>query len=152
VGVQDQYHDHAKAQTQKTYKIVYPYLNLGLDLSLLSYDIAYLFNKTDSYRPWHTWLGVRIERKGMDDPVSQKSRPKSMYQLSALDKSISPVETTTPTSSSIAATEAISVVVFPFITTIATGPDLNNESQPYCSPKTTPDITHSGHLPAAIHR
>jgi hypothetical protein len=59
-----------KRQIQRTYKRIYPYVNLGLDLSLLSYDIAYLFNKTDSYRPWHTWLGLRIERKGPDEIVS----------------------------------------------------------------------------------
>jgi peroxin-12 len=54
---------------QRVYKAVYPYVNLGLDLSLLSYDIAYLFDKTDNYRPWHTWLNLRIERKGVDEIV-----------------------------------------------------------------------------------
>jgi hypothetical protein len=52
------------------YKAAFPYVNLGLDLSLLSYDIAYLFDKTDNYRPWHTWLGLRIERKGIDELAS----------------------------------------------------------------------------------
>lgn len=63
----------ADNQIQRTFRLVYPYLNLGLDLSLLSYDIAYLFDKTDNYRPWHTWLGLRMERKGMDDMVSSTS-------------------------------------------------------------------------------
>jgi peroxin-12 len=63
-------------QAQRTYKALYPYVNLGLDLSLLSCDIAYLFDKTDSYRPWHTWLGLRIERKGPDDIVSTSNYTK----------------------------------------------------------------------------
>lgn len=57
-------------QRQRMFKLLYPYINLGLDLSLLGYDIAYLFDKTDSYRPWHAWLGIRVERKGPDDMVS----------------------------------------------------------------------------------
>jgi hypothetical protein len=52
------------------FKVLYPYINLGLDVSLLGYDIAYLFDKTDCYRPWHSWLGVRVERKGPDEMVS----------------------------------------------------------------------------------
>jgi len=74
-----------EGQTQQTYKRIYPYLNLGLDLSLLSYDIAYLFDKTDSYRPWHTWLGLRIERKGPDETVSTR---RSNAHLTADNKPI----------------------------------------------------------------
>ena len=42
-------------------------MNLGLDVVLLSNDIAYLFDKTPFYRPWHRWLGVRVRRVGPDD-------------------------------------------------------------------------------------
>ena len=61
--------DYGNADLPKSlFKTVYPYLNLGLDLGLLGHDIAYLFEKTDSYRPWHRWLGVRVERRA--EPVS----------------------------------------------------------------------------------
>ena len=49
-------------QSQRLFKRLYPYLNLTLDLTFLSYDLAYLFIRTDHYRPWHRLLGVHIER------------------------------------------------------------------------------------------
>lgn len=44
------------------YKRLYPYVNLGVDLAFLSYDLAYLFRKTEHYRPWHRLLRIHIER------------------------------------------------------------------------------------------
>ncbi|KAL7424563.1 ubiquitin-protein ligase peroxin 12 [Cryptotrichosporon argae] len=54
------------SEPEKAYRTLYPYANLALDLALLSYDVGYLFRRT-AYRPWHTWLGVRIERRA-DEP------------------------------------------------------------------------------------
>lgn len=54
---------------------MYPYLNLSFDLSLLAYDVAYMFDRTDSYRPWHRWLGLRIGRRGPDDDEVSNSSP-----------------------------------------------------------------------------
>lgn len=35
-----------------------------------------MFDRTDSYRPWHRWLGLRIGRRGPDDDqVSSSSSP-----------------------------------------------------------------------------
>ena len=54
-------------QYQRAFKLVYPYANLALDLSFLSYDLRYLFGQSDAYRPWHSWLWLRVERRGPDD-------------------------------------------------------------------------------------
>lgn len=54
-------------QPQRLFKAVYPFVNLGIDLTFLGYDLAYLFNKTDHYRPWHRVLGLRIQRRGHED-------------------------------------------------------------------------------------
>lgn len=56
--------------SQKLYKRLYPYINLGVDLAFLSYDMAYLFRKTEYYRPWHRFLRVRIERDDGETPAS----------------------------------------------------------------------------------
>lgn len=50
-------------QPQRLFKRIYPYANLALDMTFLSYDVAYLFGKTDAYRPWHRWLDLTIERR-----------------------------------------------------------------------------------------
>ena len=68
-------------QYDRAFKMVYPYLNLGLDVGLLGYDVAYLFDKTDSYRPWHRLLGVRVERRGPEDKVSPTPPCSSSYPL-----------------------------------------------------------------------
>ena len=59
----------ADYQFDQGFRKLYPYVNLGLDVGLLGYDIAYLFDKTDKYRPWHRWLGLQVQRKGPDDTV-----------------------------------------------------------------------------------
>ncbi|WVQ84852.1 hypothetical protein IAT38_007009 [Cryptococcus sp. DSM 104549] len=60
----------AVSRSQKVFRKVYPYANLALDVTFLGYDIAYLFEKTNSYRPWHTWLGLRVTRRGPEDEES----------------------------------------------------------------------------------
>ncbi|WWC92657.1 uncharacterized protein L201_007616 [Kwoniella dendrophila CBS 6074] len=57
----------AVTKSQKIFKLVYPYLSLGLDLTFLGYDLAYLFEKTNYPRPWHRWLGLKVIRAGPDD-------------------------------------------------------------------------------------
>jgi len=51
---------------QKLFVSLYPVGVTVFEGTLLAYDFAYLFNKTDAYRPWHKWLGVRVQR-AMDD-------------------------------------------------------------------------------------
>lgn len=54
---------------QRLFVATYPYAVTTFEGALLANDLAYLFNKTDYYRPWHRWLGVRVERRmNEDDP------------------------------------------------------------------------------------
>ncbi len=62
-------------QSERAFKLIYPYANLALDLTFLGYDLAYLFDRSDSYRPWHRWLGLRIERRGPANEQVGFSRP-----------------------------------------------------------------------------
>jgi peroxin-12 len=52
---------------ERIFKRIYPYANLGFDATFLAYDLAYLFDCTQHYRPWHRLLGLRIERRDADD-------------------------------------------------------------------------------------
>ncbi|WVQ95909.1 hypothetical protein IAU59_003008 [Kwoniella sp. CBS 9459] len=63
----------AVTKTQRVYKTLYPYVNAGMDLVFLGYDIAYLFDKTNHYRPWHKWLGIQVSRRGPEDDVDDDS-------------------------------------------------------------------------------
>ncbi|WWC73836.1 uncharacterized protein I206_107808 [Kwoniella pini CBS 10737] len=59
----------AITRTQKAFKVLYPYLSLGLDLTFLGYDLAFLFEKINYPRPWHKWLGLKVIRKGPEDEI-----------------------------------------------------------------------------------
>ncbi|OCF39681.1 hypothetical protein I317_06536 [Kwoniella heveanensis CBS 569] len=63
----------AATKTERVYKTLYPYVNAGVDLVFLGYDIAYLFEKTNSYRPWHRWLDIQVSRRGPEDDVDDNS-------------------------------------------------------------------------------
>jgi len=67
-------------QSQRAFKLIYPYANLAMDLTFLGYDLAYLFERSDAYRPWHSWLGLRIERRGPDDETVSEDRARSLHQ------------------------------------------------------------------------
>lgn len=56
-------------RTQDAYKLVYPYANTLYELMLLGYNVAYIFEKTASYRPWLQWLNVDIRRLSAHDHV-----------------------------------------------------------------------------------
>lgn len=59
---------------QRTFVRLYPWLSTAFEASLLAYDLAYLFNRTPYFRPWHKLLGVRVERRvDEDDPNAAKS-------------------------------------------------------------------------------
>lgn len=49
--------------------MMYPYMNISLELWLLVWNIAYLFDKATAYRPWLNWIGVDIRRLGLEDFV-----------------------------------------------------------------------------------
>lgn len=55
---------------QKIFLKVYPTAVTAFETTLLAYDVAYLFEKTEFFRPWHRWLGVRIERAIDEAPPS----------------------------------------------------------------------------------
>ncbi|ORY34562.1 Pex12 amino terminal region-domain-containing protein [Naematelia encephala] len=63
----------AVSASRRVFKSLYPYVNLGFDLTLLGYDLAYLFEKTDYYRPWHRLLGLHVERRGTGVTSESKS-------------------------------------------------------------------------------
>ncbi|WVO14945.1 hypothetical protein L204_102586 [Cryptococcus depauperatus] len=63
--------------TQRIFKVAYPYANLGLELVFLGYDIAYLFEKTSFYRPWHKLLGLKVTR--VDSGAMDQTRASSFF-------------------------------------------------------------------------
>ncbi|KDR83451.1 hypothetical protein GALMADRAFT_274898 [Galerina marginata CBS 339.88] len=52
---------------RRAFKASYPYINASTELWLLLWNIAYLFDRTPSYRPWLSWAGVDIRRLGIED-------------------------------------------------------------------------------------
>ena len=56
-------------RTQDAYKLLYPYANTLYELVLLGYNVAYIFDKTASYRPWLQWLNIDIRRLSANDHV-----------------------------------------------------------------------------------
>ncbi|WVQ66195.1 uncharacterized protein L199_004374 [Kwoniella botswanensis] len=70
---------------QRTFKLIYPYLSLGVDLTFLGYDLAFLFEKTTYPRPWHRWLGLKVIRRGPED------EPESTGILSKLPPLLPPL-------------------------------------------------------------
>ncbi|KAF8809158.1 hypothetical protein BYT27DRAFT_6536927 [Phlegmacium glaucopus] len=54
---------------RRIFKTAYPYLNASFELWLLLWNVAYLFDRAPSYRPWLTWIGVDIRRLGVEDFV-----------------------------------------------------------------------------------
>lgn len=59
--------DRQLSLLQKAFVKLYPVGVTAFEGTLLAYDFAYLFNKTEYYRPWHKWLGVRVVRAIDDD-------------------------------------------------------------------------------------
>ncbi|KAG5716083.1 Ankyrin repeat protein nuc-2 [Termitomyces sp. T112] len=56
-----------KARLKRSFKVVYPWLNVSFELWLLSYNMAYLFDRKPFYRPWLSWIGVDLRRLGSED-------------------------------------------------------------------------------------
>jgi len=56
-----------KGRFRRIFKIAYPYLNASFELWLLLWNIAYLFDRAPSYRPWLSWICVDIRRLGIED-------------------------------------------------------------------------------------
>lgn len=52
------------------YKKTYPWLNMGFEIWMMCYNIAYLFDRTAFYRPWLSWIGVDLRRLGPEDMVT----------------------------------------------------------------------------------
>ncbi|KAF9534972.1 cyclin-dependent protein kinase inhibitor [Crepidotus variabilis] len=77
-----------KGRLRRAFKAVYPYANTAFELWLLVWNMAYLFDRTPSYRPWLHWIGIDIRRLGMEDFVTaslasqQKLSPNAQQKLS----------------------------------------------------------------------
>jgi len=56
-----------RGRFRRAFKASYPFLNTATELWLLLWNIAYLFDKIPSYRPWLSWVGVDIRRLGIED-------------------------------------------------------------------------------------
>ncbi|CAA7260260.1 unnamed protein product [Cyclocybe aegerita] len=56
-----------KGRFRRVFKTIYPYANTGFEFWLLLWNIAYLFERTPSYRPWLNWIGVDLRRLGLED-------------------------------------------------------------------------------------
>lgn len=54
----------------KCFRKGYPYLGAASQLWLLSYNVAYLFDRTPYWRPWLQAMRVDIRRVGAEDYVS----------------------------------------------------------------------------------
>lgn len=50
----------------------YPYINLGYELALLGYNIAYIFDQTPYYRPWLQLMGIDLRRMSASDYVRRR--------------------------------------------------------------------------------
>lgn len=48
----------------------WPILTKSYEVTLLAYNIAYLFDKTPYYRPWLHWLNIDLRRMSEHDYVS----------------------------------------------------------------------------------
>lgn len=59
---------------QRGFKAIYPYVNLGFELWLAAYNVAYVLGRTPFYRPWLSWIGVDLRRLGAEDYVSTNCR------------------------------------------------------------------------------
>ncbi|KDQ64948.1 hypothetical protein JAAARDRAFT_167744 [Jaapia argillacea MUCL 33604] len=55
------------ARYRRTFKSVYPWLNMSYELWLLAFNVGYLFDQTPFYRPWLSLIGVDLRRLGLDD-------------------------------------------------------------------------------------
>lgn len=82
----------AKQSIQKLFKQLYPLLNIGFELWLASYNIAYLFDKTPFYRPWLRWMGIDLRRAGLLPTVSgihmYRSPTKSITRLLSTNRNM----------------------------------------------------------------
>ncbi|OCF73354.1 hypothetical protein I204_06586 [Kwoniella mangroviensis CBS 8886] len=83
VGEEDR--RRAVTKRQRIFKLIYPYLSLGVDLTFLGYDLAFLFEKTNYPRPWHEWLGLKVICRGPED------EPESTGILSKLPPLLPPL-------------------------------------------------------------
>lgn len=59
-----------KRMIHRLFKRLYPYANLSWELYVLAHDMAYMFDRTTSWRPWHKWLGLQVAREPSDSMVS----------------------------------------------------------------------------------
>lgn len=58
-----------KGKVRRIFKVVYPWLNVSFEAWLLTWNVAYLFDKTPFYRPWLSWIRVDLRRLGIEDFV-----------------------------------------------------------------------------------
>ncbi|TDL29760.1 hypothetical protein BD410DRAFT_780247 [Rickenella mellea] len=59
--------EHISQRLRRVFKLAYPWINMSYELWLMSYNVAYLFERTPFYRPWLGWMGVDLRRLSADD-------------------------------------------------------------------------------------
>jgi peroxin-12 len=59
-----------KGHLRRAFMTLYPWLNTAFEVWLMTWNVAYLFDRTPHYRPWLAWIGVDLRRLGADDFVS----------------------------------------------------------------------------------
>ncbi|TIA93120.1 hypothetical protein E3P99_00283 [Wallemia hederae] len=80
------FRDQEQSEREQSYKTlfkkVYPYANLALEATFLSYNLRYMFNSTPFYRPWLQWLNVDIRRQTLSDVLqaSKSAQHKSLLR------------------------------------------------------------------------
>ncbi|KDQ14758.1 hypothetical protein BOTBODRAFT_109632 [Botryobasidium botryosum FD-172 SS1] len=66
---------------RRSFKQLYPYANSAYELWLLAYNVAYLFDKTNFYRPWLSWIEVDLRRLGPEDYVQPLKATQTLLAL-----------------------------------------------------------------------
>lgn len=57
----------------RTFKRVYPYLNLAYELMTVGYDISFAFGRTKWWRWWMRLVGIQVVRAGAVDELSGRA-------------------------------------------------------------------------------
>lgn len=51
----------------KSFKLLYPFLNLAYELMTVGYDISFAFGRTRWWRWWMALVGIEVVRSGAED-------------------------------------------------------------------------------------
>lgn len=73
------------ARLRRLFKKIYPFANISFELWVLWWNMAYMFERTQFYRPWLAWMRVDLRRAGPDVvPIVKASAPSNLTRLAQL--------------------------------------------------------------------